>query len=165
MSIAMPIPRSRDARNASENAVNLLNSTFVILMSWKDAEAENEGEAFTDSSMDERMCEYHIQSLTRRAGPGAMKIHLKLDFLSEHNLKFEERSSILLARYWDDVKTGVNKNRWTKLWVIANTLSKPICLRSLTIDPRPVALRPTRINQMWKRYMGAIYRREHTHRL
>ena len=28
--------------------------------------------------------------MIRRAGPGAMKSHLKLDFLSEYSLKFEE---------------------------------------------------------------------------
>lgn len=108
--IPLPIPGKKDEKNASENDVNLLKSIFVILMSWKDAEAEIEGEAFTDSSMNEGLYEYHIQPMIRRAGPGAIKSHLKLDFLSEYNLKFEERSSVLLDRYWDDVKTGANKN-------------------------------------------------------
>lgn len=108
--IPLPIPGKKDENNASETDVNLPKSIFVILMSWKDDEAEKEGEAFTDSSMDEALYEYHIQPMIRRAGPGAIKIHLRLDFLSEYNLKFEERSSVLLGRYWDDVKTGVNKN-------------------------------------------------------
>lgn len=108
--IPLPIPGKKDEKNASENDVNLLKSTFVILMSWKDAEAEKEGEAFTNPPMDESLYEYHIQPMIRRAGPGAIKSHLKLDFLSEYNLKFEERSSVLLSRFWDDVKTGVNNN-------------------------------------------------------
>lgn len=108
--IPLPIPRKKDDQNASETGVNLQKSIFVILMSWKDDEAEKEGEAFTDSSMDEGLYEYHIQPMIRRAGPGAIKSHFKLDFLSEYNLKFEERSSVLLGRYWDDVKTGMNKN-------------------------------------------------------
>ena len=48
--------------------------------------------------------------MIRRAGSGAINSHLKLDFLSEYNLKFEGRSSVLLARYWDDVVTGVNES-------------------------------------------------------
>lgn len=108
--IPLPIPGKKDEKNPSEGGVNLLKSTLVILMSWKDAEAEKEGEAFTNSSMDEGLYEYHIQPIIRRAGPGAIKSHLKLDFLSEYNLEFEERSSVLLGRYWDDVKTGVNNN-------------------------------------------------------
>ena len=108
--IPMSIPGKMDEKKASENYVDILNSTFVILMSWKDAEAEKEGEAFINSSMDESLYEYHIQPMIRRAGPGVIKSHLKLDFLCEYNLKFEERSSVLLAGYWDDVKTGVNKN-------------------------------------------------------
>ena len=108
--IPMPIPRKKDEKNAGENNGIILKSTFVILMSWKDAEAEKEGEAFTNSSMGEGLYEYHIQPMITRAGPGAIKSHLKLDFLSEYNLKFEERSSVLLGRFWDDVKTGANKN-------------------------------------------------------
>lgn len=108
--IPMPSPGKKDGKNASEIDGNIQKSTFVILMSWKDAEAEKEGEAFINSSMDESLYEYHIQPMIRRAGPGAIKRHLKLDFLSEYNLKFEERSSVLLARFWDDVKTGVNKD-------------------------------------------------------
>lgn len=50
-------------------------------------------------SVDESLYEYHIQPMIRRAGPGAINSHLKLDFLSEHSLQFEERSSVLLARY------------------------------------------------------------------
>ena len=71
---------------------------------------KKEGEAFNNSSGEESLYEIHIQSLIRRAGPGAIKSHLKLDFLSEYSLKLEERSSALLARYWNDVKTVVNKN-------------------------------------------------------
>lgn len=48
--------------------------------------------------------------MIRHAGPGAINSHLKLVFLSDYRLKLEKRSSVLLARYWDDVKTGVNKN-------------------------------------------------------
>lgn len=106
----MPIPGQKDEKGASENDGNILNSTFVILISWKDAEAEKAGEAFTNSSMDESLYEHHIQPMIRRAGPGTINSHLKLDFLSEYNLEFEERSSVLLARYWDDVETGVNKS-------------------------------------------------------
>ena len=108
--IPLPGPGKHDKKNASEIDGNIQKSTFVILMSWKDAEAEKEGEAFINSSMDESLYEYHIQPMIRRAGLGAIKTHLKLDFLSEYNLKFEERSSVLLAQFWDDVKTGVNKN-------------------------------------------------------
>ena len=50
-------------------------------------------------SVDESLYEYHFQPMIRRAGPGAMNSHLKLDFLSEHSLQFEERSSVLLVRY------------------------------------------------------------------
>lgn len=108
--IPLPIPGKKDEQNPSESDVNPQNSTFVILMSWKDGEAEKEGEEFTDSSMDQSLYEYHIQPMIRRAGSGVTKSHLKLDFLSEYNLKFEERSSVLLGRYWDDVKTGINTN-------------------------------------------------------
>ena len=108
--IPLPSPGKHDEKNANEIDGNIQKSTFVILMSWKDAEAEKEGEAFINSSMDESLYAYHIQPMIRRAGPGAIKTHLKLDFLSEYNLKFEERSSVLLAQFWDDVKTGVNKN-------------------------------------------------------
>lgn len=106
--IPMPISGQKDEKSVSDNDENM-RSTFLILMSWKDAEAEKAGEAFTNSSMEESLYEHHIQPIIRRAGPGAMKNHVKLDFLSEYNIKFEERSSVLLARYWDDVKTGVNK--------------------------------------------------------
>lgn len=67
-----------------------------------------ERRVFNNSSGEESLYEIHIQSMIRRAGPGAIKSHLKLDFLSEYSLKFEERSSVLLAWYWNDVKTGVN---------------------------------------------------------
>lgn len=90
---------------------------------------KKEGEAINNSSGEESLYEIHIQSMIRRAGPGAIKSHLKLDFLSECSLKFEERSSALLARYWNDVKTVVSKTCWTKLRVRMNTLSKPIFVR------------------------------------
>lgn len=108
--IPLPIPGKKNEKNASEKDANLLKSTFVILLSWRDAEAEKEGEAFTNSLTGEGLYDCHIQPMIRRAGPGASKSHLKLDFLSEYNLKFEERSSVLLGRFWDDVRTGVNKN-------------------------------------------------------
>lgn len=108
--IPLPISGKKGEQNASETGANIQKSIFVILMSWKDDEAEKEGEALTEPSMDEGLYEHHIQPMIRRAGPGAIKSHLKLDFLSEYNLKFEERSSVLLGMYWDDVKTGINKN-------------------------------------------------------
>lgn len=108
--IPLPMPGKKDEQNASEPGVNLQKSIFVILLSWKEDKAEKEGEAFTEPSMDEGLYEHHIQPMIRRAGPGAIKSHLKLDFLSQFNLKFDERSSVLLGRYWDDVKTGINKD-------------------------------------------------------
>lgn len=68
------------------------------------------GEAFTKSSIDESLYEHHIQPMIRRAGPGAIKSHLKLDFLSEYSLNFKKRSLVFLPRYWDDVKTDVSIN-------------------------------------------------------
>lgn len=55
----MPIPGKKHDKNASENDVDRLKSTFVILMSWKYAEAEKEGEAFTDSSGKEPVRDPH----------------------------------------------------------------------------------------------------------
>ena len=58
--IPMPILGQKHEKNASENDGNILNSAFLILLSWKDAEAERAGEAFTNSSLDERLSEHHI---------------------------------------------------------------------------------------------------------
>ena len=157
--IPMPIPGQKGEKNASENDGNILNSTFVILLSWKDAEVQKAGEAFTNSSLEER------QPMIRSAGPGVINSHLKPDFLSEYNLQLEERSSVLFARYWDDVKRAWIKAWWTMLRVRTNTLKKPIFHRRPTIHLRPVSLRPTRMSQTWKRYLGVIHRREHPRRL
>lgn len=58
--IPMPILGQKHEKNASENDGNTLNSAFLILLSWKDAKAERAGEALTNSSLDERLSEYHI---------------------------------------------------------------------------------------------------------
>lgn len=102
--IPLPIPEQKDEKNASENHGNILNSTSVILLSWKDAEAPRKDEAFTNSSLEERLYEYHIQPMIRRARPGVINSHLKIDFHNQYNFELEESFSVLLARYWDDVK-------------------------------------------------------------
>lgn len=55
----MPIPGKKGDKNARKNDVDMINSTFVNLMSWKYAEAEKEGEAFTESSGKEPVRDPH----------------------------------------------------------------------------------------------------------
>ena len=72
------------------------------------------GKEITPLGTTKTLYEELIQPMMRRAGDGGVKSHLALDFLCPLNLKFEERSSTILGRYWEDVENGLIETNSSK---------------------------------------------------
>lgn len=100
----MLILEKKEDKNASANDLDIMKSTFAIVMSWKDTKAEKEGEAFTKSSGDETLYEMFILPMIRRAAPGAIKIHLSYTFsaITVLNLRSERQFT------WPGIGTMLN---------------------------------------------------------
>ncbi len=106
---AIPIPILLDQAASGKDEVEppVPRSTLVVLMKWKNAQGEKTSEEITTLGTTKTLYEELIQPMLRRAGHGGVKSHLALDFLCPSNLKFEERSSTILGRYWEDVENGL----------------------------------------------------------
>lgn len=138
----MLIPGKKEDKHTSENRLDIIKSTFVMAMSPKDAEAEKEGEAFTNSSREVSLYEMHIQPMIRRARPGAMKNHIIPNIFSENSLEFENWASVHLAR--------MEQPAWQSSGLRTSTSCKQIFFQGLMIYPRLVSHRPTWMFQMWR---------------